>query len=167
LADKAKKEAQAKTKKESDNKALEAAIAFNLKSEDWLKQNASLLPKGVSEIFSAAEKENYDSPIEKDSAIKAGIIKSFFEVQANLDLLTPSLKSELEDYLKLSKNGKQEKAQEVYRIIFEPAFEYLRKQKKTEALKKGFHEETDMETAYKERMMKLSRQHFLGEKANA
>lgn len=168
LSDKARKMRAAEDKKGSDAKALEAALRFNMGAESWLKQNQSLLPKDISDIFKAAEKEKYDSAIEKDAAIKAGIIQSFFSVQANLDLLTPAIKGQLEDYLRLTKTGKQDKAQQMYDTIFEPAFEMLRRVKKAESLNKGFGGGgTAAEDAYKQKMMNLSKKHYLGEKSNA
>lgn len=166
LTKKAKDMRDQEDKKDNDTKALEAALRFNMGSSEWLKQNSTLLPKDVSDIFKAAEKENYGSAIEKDAAVKAGIIQSFFSVQHNLDLLTPGLKNNLEDYLKLTKNGKQEKAQEIYNSIFEPAFEMLKRVKKAEALQKGFGAPSDSEAAYKQKLISLSKKHYLGEKSN-
>lgn len=153
-------------KKAGDTKAMERALRFTMGSEDFLKKHESLLPKDVGEIFKAADKEKYSSAIEKDAAIKAGIVQSFFAVQANVDLLTPGLKSQLDDYLALTKNGKQEQAQKIYDNIFEPAFEMLKRIKKAEALNKGYGSNTDADTAYKNRLMGLSRKHYLGEKQN-
>lgn len=151
-------------RKQGDTKALEDALRFSLGAESFVKTNEALLPKDVSEIFRQAEKENYSNAIEKDAAIKSGIVQSFFQVQTNAELLTPGLKSQLDDYLKLTKTGKQEKAQEVYRGIFEPAFEMLKRLKKAEALNKGHHPTGDAETAYKNRLMALTKKHYLGEK---
>lgn len=164
LSSKAKKLRAAEDKKSGDSKALEAALRFNLGAEAWLKNNQSLLPKDVSDIFKAAEKETYGSAIEKDAAIKAGIVQSFFGIQSNLDLLTPAIKGQLEDYLKLTKTGKQDKAQQIYDTIFEPAFEMLRRVKKAEALNKGFGTGGASDDAYKAKMMNLSKKHYLGEK---
>lgn len=165
LASKARKQREINDKKNNDSKALEAAIKFNMGAEQWLKTNQSLLPKDVADIFKAAENENFDNALEKDSAIKAGIIQSFFSVQSNLDLLTPGLKNQLEDYLKLTKTGKQEKARAMYDSIFEPAFEMLKRVKKAEALSKGYQSSSD--DALIEKRMKRANKHFLGEKADA
>lgn len=167
LNDKVKKDQEAKDKQSKDSAELESALRFSLGSKDWLKTNSSLLPKEVEGLFNAAEKETYGSAIEKAQALKAGIIQSFFSIQANVDLLTPGLKSALEDYLKLTKNGKQERAQSIYDNVFEPAFEMLKRVKKAEQLRAtGSTEGTDSETAYKNRMMALSKKHYLGEKSN-
>lgn len=147
-----------------DAKALEAAIRFNLDSPGWLKNNASLLPKDVEDIFKTAEKETFGSAIEKDQAVKSAIVQSFFSVQSNLDLLTPGLKSSLEDYLKLTKTGKQEKAQAIYDSIFEPALEMMRRTKKAEALSKGYSTGSASEDQYKNKLTNISRAHYLGEK---
>lgn len=164
LEAKAKAQREADEKKVSETKALERAINFNLKSADFLKTYETLLPKGIADIFTQAEKENYANAIEKDGAIKASMIQSFFAVQANMDLLTPGLKSSLDEYLKLTKTEKQVRAQNTYEAIFEPAFEMLKRIKKAEALNRGFGTEGDEETKYKEKLSKLSRQHYLGEK---
>lgn len=164
LNEKARKQREADDKKAGDSKQLEAALKFSLTAPEFLKVNASLLPKDVADIFKAAEKEKYDSAIEKDAAIKAGIIQSFFAQQSNLDLLTPGLKASLEDFLKLTKTGKQDKAQSIYDSIFEPTFEMLKRVKKAEALSKGFSGGSDTEDAYKNKMINLSKKHYLGEK---
>lgn len=164
LLDKARSQREADDKRTGDTKALEAALKFDIGAEQFLKTNESLLPKDITDLFEQSKKETYDSAVEKVSALKAGMIQSFFSVQANLDLLTPGLKTHLDDYLKLTKTGKQERAQSVYDSIFEPAFEMLKRIKKAEALNKGFGTEGDADTAYKNKMIALSKKHYLGEK---
>ncbi len=167
LSIKAREQRDAEAKKATDAKALEAALKFSLKSDDFLKTNQSLLPKDIESIFKAAEKETYSNAIEKDAAIKAGIIKSFFSIEDNMQLLTPAVKESLEAYFKLTNTGKQEKAQLIYDTIFEPAFEMLRRIKKAEAVGKGFNPGSSSEDAYKNKMISLSKKHYLGEKSNA
>lgn len=160
LNEKARKQREADDKKSGDAKALESALRFDMGRADFLKSHASFLPKDVTDIFAAADKETYSNAVEKDSAVKAGMVQSFFAVQANVDLLTPGQKSQLEDYLKLTKNGKQEKAAHVYSMIFEPALELLKRTKKAEALSKGHGSASDVEQAYKQKLMNGSQQHF-------
>jgi hypothetical protein len=167
LAEKVKKEQEAKDKRSADAKSIESALKFSLGSAEFIKTNGALLPKEVAGIFAQADKEKYDGPVEKDAAIKSEIIQSFFLVQENLDLLTAGQKTTLEEYLKLTKNGKQEKAQQIYDIVFEPALEMLKRVKKAEELTKakgGFSTATDAEKAYKEKLMGLSKKHYLNEK---
>jgi formiminotetrahydrofolate cyclodeaminase len=159
---------KAKEKEENDQskvKTLESALTFTMKSPEFYKQNAAILPKEVEGIFDAAEKEKYSNAIEKADSIKAGIIQSFFSVQANVDILTGSQKVQLEQYLSLTKNGKQEKASDFYDRIFEPAFETLKRVKKAESLQKGLGSGDD--DAYKKRLMAGSNRHYLGENKNA
>ncbi len=165
LSDKARKDREQKELKAKESNELESALKFNIGSKDWLKANQSLLPKDIDGIFASAEKETYGSAIEKASDIKANVIQQFFKVQTNVDLLTPSLKSALDDFLKLTKNGKQERAQAIYDSVFEPAFEMLKRIKKAEQLNQnGLKGENDSETAYKERLLAGSKKHYLGEK---
>ena len=166
LREKARKQKEIEDKSKSDHQALEAALKFSMNSETFLKQNAALLPKDITDIFKAADKENYGSAVEKANAIKASLVQSFFSQQANMDLLTPGLRSTLEDYLKLTKNGKQEKAQQIYDTVFEPAFEMLRRVKKAEALSKGHGAGGPGEDAYKAKLMNGSKKHYLGDKSN-
>lgn len=167
LRDKARNDRDAADKSRAREKQLESAINFNLKAKDFLKQNETLLPKEVSDIFAQAEKENFADAIEKDAAVKSGLIQSFFSVQANVDMLTAGQKSTLDDYLKLTKSGKQEKAQEMYAMIFEPAFEMLKRVKRAEALQRGHASSSDVEDNYRKRLLAHSRKHYLGEKADA
>lgn len=167
LASRARAEAETKAKAEAESKALESALRFSMGAADWLKNNESLLPKNVAGILAAAEKEKYESAIQKDKAIKSGVIQAFFEVQSNLDLLTTSLKTELEDFMKLTKDGKEKEAQRIYNFVFEPAFETLKKIKKAEALNKGHAPTTDAQEAYKQKLVKAGKKHYLGEKTDA
>lgn len=166
LAAKARKEREQNDKSNLDQKKLESAVKFGLQSEQWLKDNASLLPKTIPGIFEQAAKENYGNAIEKDGAIKAGIIQEFFSQQSNLELLTPGPKSALEEFNKLTKNVKQERAQSIWDTVFEPTFEALKRQKKAEQLSKGIVDPSNAEAAYKDKMVGLSRKHYLGEKNN-
>lgn len=166
LADRARAQ---RAKDDSDaarTRRIESAIKFDLQAENFVKQHEALLPKEVGDIFRQANQERFDGPIEKDAAIKAGLLQSFFAVQANVDLLTTGQKARLDDYLKLTKTGKQDRAQEMFEMVFEPAFEMLKRTKRAEALSKGHGVNTDTEAAYKKRLVESSRRHYLGEKAN-
>lgn len=168
LADKAQKEKEAADKAAADSKKLEAALKFDLGSKEWLKTNQSLLPKNAEGIFTAAEKEKYNSAIEKANAIKTGLIQSFFEIQSNVELLTPGLKTALEDWQKLTNTKKQETAEQIYQTVFEPAFEMLIRVKKAEKLgQSGTANPSDAEAAYKKKLMEGSKKHYLGDKYNA
>lgn len=166
LHERARREREASDKDQDKTRRLEEALKFNMRAPEFLKQNESLLPKDVADIFKQADKEKFGDAIEKDSAIKSGLIQSFFAVQANVDLLTPGQKASLDDYLKLTKTGKQDKAQAIYDMVFEPAFETLKRVKRAEALGKGYGGSSDAEAAYKTKLMNLSRKHYLGEKSN-
>ncbi len=148
------------------SKRLESALRFSLGAPTFIKENGALLPKEAGDIFTQADKENYADAIEKDSAIKSNLVQSFFSVQANVDLLTGAQKAALDDYLKLTKNEKQARAQVTYDMIFEPAFETLKKVKRAEALSKGHGGATDLDTAYKNKLIAGSKKHYLGEKSN-
>jgi hypothetical protein len=125
------------------------------------------MPNEIQEILTAAEKEKYDSATEKASAIKRAFIESFFAVQDNVDLLTTAQKATLDDYLKLTKNGKEAKAETVFENLFEPALETLKKVKKAEELGKarsGYASSSKVEDGYKARLMSGSKKTYLGEK---
>lgn len=160
LSAKARKHRKADDKKSADSKALEQAIKFDLQSESWLKTNQALLPKTIGDIFVAASKEKFEDAIEKDRALKAGIINEFFAVQANVDLLTAGQKAELEDYQKLTKNGKQERAQRMFDMVFEPAFETLKRVTKADALRRGHGSASDSDEAYKRKLIEGSQKHY-------
>lgn len=167
LVEKARLSREQNEGKAKHEKSLEAAITFNHSSKDFLKTNSTILPKTIEGVFTQAEKETYDSSIEKANAIKAGIVSEFFAVQANHDLLTASQKIELDEFLKLTKNGKQEKVESVYAMIFEPTLEMLKKIEKAKQLRIDPKNQGDAEKAYVDRMHKLSMKHYLGVTKNA
>jgi hypothetical protein len=157
LHSKAKKEKEESEKGNASAKQIEGAIKFNLGVADFVKNNKDILPAEVESILKVAEKENYDTANAKANAVKVGIIQSFFAVQANADTLTQAQKSQLEDFQKLTKNGKEDRAAHVYENIFEPAIEMLKKIKKAEEVGKarsGFSSGSSVENDYKERLMK-------------
>ena len=164
LADKARREREENEKRSKYEKGLEGAINFNVASKDFLKSNASLLPKNIEGIFAQAEKENYGNAIEKANAIKVGVVSEFFAVQGNHDLLTASQKIELDEFLKLTKNGKQDRIESIYSMIFEPTLETLRKIEKAKQVHQNGSDQSDAEKQLADRMMKLSKKHYLGEK---
>lgn len=164
LATKAAKERMQKEQNNSSQKRLESALKFTMQAPEWIKTNQSLLPKTIEGIFAQAEKENYGNAIEKDAAVKAGVVSEFFALQSNLDLLTESQKIALADFKALTKNDKQDKAHLVYEQIFEPTFEMLKRIKKAEMLNKGFANPSDAEASYKNKLMGISRKKYLGEK---
>lgn len=164
LEDQARKTREANEAAQKNQSTLESALNFNIKSQDWLKTNSSLLPKTVEGIFTAAEKEKYKDAIEKASAIKVGLISEFFAVQSNVDLLTGPQKVALEDFKNLTKNDKQDRVTGIYDTLFEPTFESLKKIKKAEQVSKGLATTTDAQSVYKKNLENSARRHYLGEK---
>lgn len=167
LNDKVKKEKEGQDKKNLEIKALESAILFNSSKSDFLKQNESILPKGAAEIFAAADKERYDSHIDKSNDIKIGLIDLHFSQQSNVDFLTEYQKEALADFQKLTKNGKKEKANEIYNNLFIPNLNIIKQVKKTEELakaKSGFGGNTDAEQAYKNKLTEMAQKKFFREK---
>lgn len=165
LGDKVRKEQEEKDKATKREKSLESAIGFVHASKDFVKANAGLLPKTIEGVFAAAEKEKYDSAIDKANAIKVEIVKEFFSVQSNMDLLTQTQKNEVEEFLKLTKNGKQDRIETMYAMIFEPTLETLRKVEKAKQVNLETKDQTDGEKAYVDRMMNMSKKHYMGDKA--
>lgn len=167
LLSKAKKEKEKGEKGVSDTRKIENALKFNLGVNDYVKNHKDLLPQDVEGILKIAEKENYDTALAKANAVKVGIVTSFFAVQANVDLLTPAQKSQLEEFLKLTKNGKEDKAEHIFENIFEPAIETFKKVKKAEEVGKarnGFSTGSSVENDYKVRLMNQAKKTHLREK---
>lgn len=160
LQARARAEAEAKSKDQARQKSLESALKFDMSLPEFLKQNATLLPKDAGDIVAQANKEKYEDAVAKDRAVKAALMKSYFQVQANLDQLTAYQKSQVENWLTLSNTGREEKASEMFEQVFEPAFDTLRKVKKAEALHKGHHVESGQQGAYKTKMIERSQKHY-------
>lgn len=163
LAEKARKEREAKETASKNEKILANAIEFNYKSKDWAKDNASLLPKSIEGIFAQAEKEVFGSALEKAQSIKVGIVSEFFAIQSNLDHLTDAQKIFVDEFKKLTKTDKQAKVDELYSSVFEPAFEYAKKLERAKQVKDGTTSPSDTLKAYSDRMIQLSRKHYLKE----
>lgn len=167
LTKKADDQKAQKDKELAGTKALESAVKFNLKSGEFIKNNEALLPKDFKGILEAAEKETYESEVAKSNDVKSAMIKKFFEPQANMDLLTQGQKTVLEEYLKMTNTARQEKASEIYDMVFEPAIEKLKAMKKAEALNKGHAAGSDHHETYKNKLIAKGKERFLGEKQNA
>lgn len=167
LVDKARKAKLEADQGQAKTKELEAALKFNLGVSEFVKSNKDLLPTEVEDALKQAEKEKYDSALEKAAALKSGMIKAFFSLQANIDLLTSSHKSKVEDYFKLTVKGREEKAADIFENIFEPALEMMKKVKKAEEVGKsstGHSSGSKMEQDYKTKMMNTAKKTHLGEK---
>lgn len=157
----------AEDKKNRETKGLESALRFNLTSEKFIEDNKDILPKESADIFAQADKEKYDSAIEKSNATKSALVQSFFNIQSNVELLTPSQRDSIEDFNKLTFKGRQDKAHEVYQNIFEPTLAMIKQIKKAEEVGKSkgnYPNETEGDAAYREKLMAGSKKHFLGEK---
>lgn len=160
LATKAAKEREAKEKEQASTAKLEKAIRFTTALPEFLKTNATLLPKSIEGIVAQAEKEKYDNAMEKADAVKVAVVSEFFAVQANLDLLTESQKNALAEFQALTKNVKQERVQQVYDMVFEPAFETLKRVTKAKQVRDGEVDPGNARAAYAKRMAELSKAKF-------
>lgn len=163
LRKKVQKEKEDDEKKKKETKSIEDVLRFNLSVDSYVKDNKDVLPEEFENILKMAEKETYDSAEDKAKAIKASFIQAFFSVQANVELLTTAQKAQLDDYLKLTKNGKEDAASQLYQNLFEPAIEMVKKLKKAEELKlarSGFHPGSKSEDAYKNKLIELGKKRF-------
>ena len=164
LDEKVKLDKETKQKEDHDVKKLEDAISFNLTHESFLKANEGILPEDAQEIFNQAAKENYSSAIQKSNAIKSALVQSFFSQQSNLDMLTASQRQTIENHFKLTKNAKEEKAQEIFQSIFEPCIETIKRVKKAEEIakaNKGYDTGSDLEKQYEKMLFEKSSKHYL------
>lgn len=167
LLDKVRREKEAEGTKATEIRAIETAVKFNHTIHDFVKGNADVLPSEIAAVVKAADSEKYDSARERATAIRGAIVQSFFSQQSNLDLLTESQKATFSDYLKLTKNGKEEKADTIYENLFEPAFESLKRVKKAEEVgrsRAGLASGSKAEDEYKNRLVEGSRKFYLGDK---
>lgn len=161
LALKAQKERELKDKQDADTARLTKAMKFNMTVAEMFKTNASLLPKTVDGILAQAEKEKYANEMEKESAIKVALIGEFLAIQTNLDLLTDAQKNMFAEFNALTKNVKQERVQQIYDMVFEPAFESLKRVTKAKQVRDGEIDPANAKAAYAKRMADLSRQKFI------
>lgn len=148
--------------KGQDTRAMEESISFNMGVNSFLEENKHILSDDFKGIVELANKETYDSAADKTNAIRANFIQAFFNTQENVDLLTKTQKSSLENFLKLTKNGREAKAGEVYSNVFEPTFEMLKKLKKAEELeksRKGYSSSTEGD-AYKDKLIDIGKKRF-------
>ena len=165
LFEKFKKQQILDNQKTSNNKSIENAVKFNYELDSFINDNKDILPSDIANIAAQSKKENYDSVNEKANAIKSGFVQSFFAVQANLDLLTATQKNAVEDFLKLSKIAKEDKASEIYENIFEPTIQTIKKVKKAEEVAKakfgGYGTATSSEKEHIEKLKAASKKAHL------
>lgn len=161
LATKAAKEREAKEKENASTAKLEKSIRFTTGMPDFIKTNATLLPKSLEGIVAQAEKEKYDNAVDKASAVQVALVSEFFAQQSNLDLLTDAQKNALAEFLGLTKNVKQERVQQVYDMVFEPAFKSLKDQVKARQVRDGEIDPANAKAAYAKRMADLSKAKFI------
>lgn len=134
LADRARKEREAKEKGHADAAKIERDISYNLGVKKFVDDHKAFLSEDVQGILAQAEKEKYDTAGQKAAELRTEIIEAFFKVQANSDILTSAQKRILADFQKLTKDGKRQDSEKVYESVFEPALEMVKRVKKAEEL---------------------------------
>lgn len=164
LSKKLEREALDKQKKMSEVKEIESSVKFNATLNDWVKTNKSLLPDSINDLIVQADKENFNSEIEKSKALKVGIINQFYALQSNLDLLTDTQKKVLDEFKALTKAERELRVQSIYENIFEPSFHALRNAKRAEKISKGLGDSDEKHSAYVQKMIQLSKKKYIGEK---
>ena len=161
LAAKAQKDREEKEKQAAATGKLEKAIRFTTGMADFVKTNATLLPKSLESILAQAEKEKYENAMDKAAAVQVALVSEFFAVQSNLDLLTDSQKNALAEFTALTKNVKQERVQQVYDMVFEPAFSTLKAVKKAQQVRDGEIDPANEKAAYAKKIAEASKAKFL------
>lgn len=164
LRKKVEDEKNAKEKEQATSKQVEQALAFNMAVDKFVEDHKDLLPGEVPELLKAANKETYDTAADKAKAIKSAVVQSFFAVKENYEALITSQKSKLDDFLKLTKTGKESKADEIYENVFEPALDTMKRLKKAEEVGKanrGFASGGKAEDEYKNRLVERSKKTYL------
>lgn len=161
LATAARKAREEREKSASSQREIEAAIAFNMGSKNFLTENASLLPRGIEGIFAAAEKEVYETAKDKADAIKVGVMIEYFGQQANYDLLTQSQKNSLDEFKKLTKDLKQDRAQAIWETVFEPTIENAKRVLRAKQLTNGTRSPDTQEAQHTKKMFEHSTKAYL------
>ena len=167
LRNKVSKDKKTAEEKAAEARSIENNLKFNMGISQFVKENADLLPTEVPEILKVADKEKYDNSADQANAIRVAILQSYFSVEDNLSVLTPTQKTQLDDFLKLTKNGKEQKAESIYVNLFEPALATMKRVKKAEELGKsrsGLLGNDKVQDGYKDRLMKTSQEAYLGKK---
>jgi hypothetical protein len=167
LNEKVDRERRERETKDQSSKKVEAALRFDIASDKFIEDHKSILPKNIAEIFAAAKKENYDSVIDKVNATKSAVLQSFFSVESNLELATPRQKSQIEDYLKLTKKAREDQAEQLWENIFEPVLEMQKRLKKAEEVNRansGYNTGSDAHNTYVKKLEDGARRKYLGEK---
>ena len=116
--------------------AIEQAAIFNAGIKDFVKTNEKLLPAESSKLIEIIGTKTYSNSIEKASEIKASLVKSFFALQPNIDILPPSFKSKIEDYLKLNSVETTKQASAAYESL-ELAIQIKQKEEQAAAAAKA------------------------------
>lgn len=163
LVKKAKKDIEDKKKSGEDAKEVERSVRFNLGLEDFVKTNKTLLPEEIDGILSHAKAEKYDSEGERASAMKSAILTSFFAVQANVDQLSPTQKNALDTWKGLTKKDREARAGDAYENIFEPVLDKIKAVRKAEEAgraRAGLAPRNSTNSAYSDRLVKLSQEQF-------
>lgn len=163
LLAKAAKEKADREAKNADTAVIERAVGFNMGLASWVTENKAILPSEIEEVINQANKEKYDTAMTKAGAVKSAIVQSYFGQQANMDLLTAGQKSQVEDFLKLTRQAREEKAATIFENVFEPAFEMQKRLIKAEEVSRansGLGKSSKTDDAYKSRVAEQSKNAF-------
>lgn len=163
LREKAEKDRLDAENRKNENQRLERAIGFNQSVNEFVKDNQNSLPEEVEAIIKKANEVSYDTQIEKSIAIKGAVLESFFAVKENVDRLTASQKANLDSFLKLTKNAKEKRVEDLYDNVFEPSLKSLKEiRKATELEKQRLGLSPNNADAMVKRISEISQKHYLG-----
>lgn len=164
LSRKVEKDKLERDKKQGETKQIEGAVRFNTSFAEWIKTNKSLLPTSISDLQVQADKEKFNSEVEKSKEIKVGIVNQFYALQSNLDLLTEGQKKTLDDFKALTKAERELRVESIYENIFEPSFQSLKNIERAKKISKGHAEGDDKHSDYVQKMIEMSTKKYIGVK---
>lgn len=163
LLDKAKAGELSAAEQAAKQKIIEQDVTFNLSVGQFVKDHVDLLPKEIEKALEIAKSEKYDSQGAKAAAIRDAMVQSFFKVQDHVDMLTGGQKDALDNYLKLTKNGREEQSAQIFASVFEPALEMIKRVKKAEEVgraNRGLLDKSDADKRYENKMIEATKRRF-------
>ncbi len=119
LLQKTREETKLKSERDHESRKLEAGASYVTSFDSWLSDHEKIL-SNASELKSYKEtvdKAKFDSLLDKANELRKGTISSMFGLRENMDLLTPTQRKKIEEYLNFSEEKQRKESEEYFECV--------------------------------------------------
>lgn len=115
--DDVQKKAREQAEAAAREKALEAAVRFNLGAKSFLEQYKDFLPATCAGILEEVDKKTFSNEEAKARNLQKNLLSAYLSEQENLDMLPDTLKARAMEFKKLADDDKEKAAPNFWDVL--------------------------------------------------